>query len=410
MNVRQRSVLPQATPVKEKEAQVGTSGNLKANKKEFASSFSPNHEPARSTVQSWLQIVVFCLFSLVVFYVGYWGWSHEPPIVKKDAPKKEFSAERAVMTVTTLADEIGFRIVGTKSLETAQEFIYSRLQILSEEAKRRGFTLELDIQKVSGTYDVNLPALGEVTITTAYSNIKNIVARLSGPVCEFEDYSLNDRLNTSFLDSSDLANPLSLLINSHLDSAVGSPGASDAAAPCGVMLELINNIIHMPPSFLRRPIVFLLNGAEETLLDGAHGFLMQHRWSKNIGALVNLESSGSGGLELLFRCGPRNAWLARAYAKGAKYPHASAVAQDIFEREWVPAETDFRVFWELGKIPGIDIANYVNGQTYHTSRDAIDRVTLGFLQHMGSNVLGIIKELVGRPDALGRSRTTDSYL
>ncbi|GJQ12750.1 hypothetical protein GpartN1_g4541.t1 [Galdieria partita] len=371
-----------------------------------------SHGTRQTDLYSWLSVAAFSLFTFLIYSLGYWGWAHEPSIVKATSPNGEFSAERAFSTVQVLADEIGFRIVGTKGLETAQEYILQQLELLSKEAKRRGFSLEVEVQKVSGNYDVKLPALGEVTISTSYTNIKNIVARLSGPACQrwvdSHYCSLTD--NNFRAENVNCTQPLSLLVNSHVDSAVGSPGASDAAAPCGVILELMNNLIHMHPSHLRRPIVFLLNGAEETLLDGAHAFLMKHRWSRNIGALVNLESSGSGGLELLFRCGPRNAWLAKAYAKSAKYPHASAVAQDIFERELVPAETDFRVFWELGGIPGMDLANYVNGQTYHTSRDALDRVTPGFLQHMGSNALEIIKELVGPHDALGKSKTSDSYL
>ncbi|GJD11893.1 Endoplasmic reticulum metallopeptidase 1 [Galdieria sulphuraria] len=360
----------------------------------------------------WFSVATFSLFAFLVYSLGYWGWSHEPAIVKATSPNSEFSAERAFATVQVLADEIGFRVVGTKGLESAQEYTLQQLELLSREARRRGFSLEVEVQKVSGNYDVKLPALGEVTISTSYTNIKNIVARLSGPACErwIDNHSCSMTDNNFLAENANCTQPLSLLVNSHLDSAVGSPGASDAAAPCGVILELINNLIHMQPAHLRRPIVFLLNGAEETLLDGAHGFLTKHRWSRNVGALVNLESSGSGGLELLFRCGPRNAWLAKAYAKSVKYPHASAVAQDIFERELVPAETDFRVFWELGGIPGVDLANYVNGQTYHTSRDAVDRVTSGFLQHMGSNALEIIKELVGPHDALGKSKTSDSYL
>lgn len=324
----------------------------------------PTLETRHSNLYSWLNVAVFFLFVVLIYYIGYWGWAHEPAIVKASSPRSEFSSERALSTVQVLADEIGFRIVGTKGLETAQEYILQQLEHLSKEAKRRGFSLEVEMQKVSGHYDVNLPALGEVTISTSYTNIKNIVARLSGPACEqlVENKYCSMTSNNFQGENANCTQPLSLLVNSHVDSAVGSPGASDAAAPCGVILELIDNLIHMSPHELVRPVIFLLNGAEETLLDGAHGFLMKHRWSRNIGALLNLESSGSGGLELLFRCGPRNAWLAKAYAKSVKYPHASAVAQDIFERELVPAETDFRVFWELGGIPGIDLANYVNGQ------------------------------------------------
>ena len=50
-------------------------------------------------------------------------------------------------------------------------------------------------------------------------------------------------------------------------------GASDCATPVGVMLETARVFIADPDIKLVAPVVFLFNGAEETLSQAAHGFM-----------------------------------------------------------------------------------------------------------------------------------------
>ena len=50
-------------------------------------------------------------------------------------------------------------------------------------------------------------------------------------------------------------------------------GASDCATPVGVMLEAARTFIANPDIRLTAPIIFLFNGAEETLSQAAHGFM-----------------------------------------------------------------------------------------------------------------------------------------
>ena len=37
-----------------------------------------------------------------------------------------------------------------------------------------------------------------------------------------------------------------VLINTHFDSSLGTPGAMDTATPIGVMLEMVRNLLHRP--------------------------------------------------------------------------------------------------------------------------------------------------------------------
>ncbi len=56
-----------------------------------------------------------------------------------------------------------------------------------------------------------------------------------------------------------------LLVASHFDAGLGSPGASDAASCIGVMLEMARALAADGNSTLAAPVVFLFNGGEETL-------------------------------------------------------------------------------------------------------------------------------------------------
>lgn len=40
----------------------------------------------------------------------------------------------------------------------------------------------------------------------------------------------------------------------------------------------------------------LMTGYLFTMFQGAHGFMKTHKWSDTIGAFINIEASGTGGL------------------------------------------------------------------------------------------------------------------
>ena len=80
---------------------------------------------------------------------------------------------------------------------------------------------------------------------------------------------------------------------------------------------------------------------------GAHAFIMQHRWAKQVAAVVNLEALGSGGREFVFQCNSHR--MISAYGKYAPFPFGSSAGDDIFK--WVVSEsaaTDFRTFLKYG--------------------------------------------------------------
>lgn len=104
----------------------------------------------------------------------------------------------------------------------------------------------------------------------------------------------------------------SLLINSHFDTVPVSTGAGDAGCMIVVMLETLR-VLSQSTEPLQHSIIFLFNGAEENKLQGAHGFITQHGWAETVRAVINLDSAGNGGKEVMFQAGPGHPWLLKVY-------------------------------------------------------------------------------------------------
>ncbi|RUO97088.1 hypothetical protein BC936DRAFT_141000 [Jimgerdemannia flammicorona] len=215
-----------------------------------------------------------------------------------------------------------------------------------------------------------------------YTNVTNVIVRLTCPGGADNSCSRN-----------------SILLNSHFDTTLASPGAADDAAGIAVMLEAIRVLSLEGWEERRNGVVFLFNGAEETLQDATHAFITNHELKDSIRAVINLEACGTTGREILFQANSRE--MIEAY-KRVPYPHGTVMvrdlANDVFRTGLVLSDTDFRQFVHYGNLTGLDMALYKNSYLYHTHLDQPGNMEPGALQHMGENTLALIEYLTNEGD------------
>ncbi|CAA6664062.1 unnamed protein product [Spirodela intermedia] len=307
-----------------------------------------------------------CLVGLAILYgvMSYVAYNvvyvrHVRPL-GVDAPPDRFSEARAIEHVRYLTVDIDGR----------QVYIKNQLEMMKERAGP-GYRLDIDEMSVSGSF--NMMFLRH-SLSLGYRNHTNILFRISSEVSNYTEPAV--------------------LVNGHFDSPLGSPGAGDCGSCVASMLELVRVILDsswIPP----QPIIFLFNGAEEIFLLGSHGFMKTHEWANSLGAFINVEASGSGGLDLVCQSGP-GSWPSLVYAQSAVYPMAQSAAQDVFGI--IPGDTDFRIFAkDFGKIPGLDIIFVLGGYYYHTSHDTLERLMPGSIQARGENLYALVKAFTASP-------------
>ncbi|BFZ17006.1 hypothetical protein BsWGS_20045 [Bradybaena similaris] len=283
---------------------------------------------------------------------SYNSWPHE---------FREETARRFLEQITSF----GPRVSGSEAHVKAEQYI---LEVINEinASKVCHNNMEVSLQTVSGALIVDFSSSWMEQFTSVYQNLKNIVVRVSPP----------QGANSS------------LLVKCHYDTVVDSPGAADAAS-CSVMLEILRAMSHSRVNIMHN-IIFLFNGAEENMAQTSHGFITKHPWAPTVRAFIKLDLAGAGGWEIVFQTGPGNPWLIKAYIEAAPHPHASVLGQEIFQTGVIPADIDFRIFRDYGKIPGIRVAHTKNGYVCHSRNDLSQFIPAGCMQREGENMMATI--------------------
>ncbi|KAH8254508.1 hypothetical protein KR032_010604, partial [Drosophila birchii] len=335
---------------------------------EIGSASSKNAKKQEQNIRGpWYLVSGFLLFWALLFFAVVHPLFYRLPtgLTIEDAGKGLFIAERAQNNLYSFV-QIGTKVVGSDGNENKTvDYLWSLVMEIKANALEDFFDVEVDLQVGSGAYI-------HWTMVNQYQGVQNIVVKLSPKNCTSETY---------------------LLVNSHFDSKPTSPSAGDDGEMVVVLLEVLRVISTTKQTF-KHPIVFLFNGAEENPLQGSDLFVTQHPYAKKSTVLLNCDSAGGGGREIVFQSGPYQAWLMNeVYKTYAKHPFANSMAEEIFQTKILPSDTDFGVIIKNGTIVGLDIAQLINGYYYHTKYDRFENIPRGSIQNTGENMLSLVRAL-----------------
>ncbi len=194
-----------------------------------------------ASFSTWWSVLILAYLVLVFLLVVYMDQRLPAPLTAKDAAANPdaFIEERARNYLKQLT-RVGPRPAGSYENEVLTvDFLKRELAAISARAKPF-HRLTVDVQKPRGSF--NLAFVDG--LTHHYRNIQNVVVKM-----ESGKHGASD----------------ALLVNCHFDSVPQSPGASDDAVSCAIMLEILDVLVQSDLPF-RHNLIFLFNGAEENLL------------------------------------------------------------------------------------------------------------------------------------------------
>ncbi|KAF9454480.1 hypothetical protein P691DRAFT_692720 [Macrolepiota fuliginosa MF-IS2] len=293
-----------------------------------------------------------------------------------------------------LSEDIGFRTVGTFEHALADTWMVQQAEEMQRECERvvseTGRKLECEVWHQQGSGSHRFDMMGKRLYKT-YVNLTNIIVRVS--------------------DGTPTGKEHAILVNSHLDSTLPSPGAADDGLAVGVMLDCMRVMVNTPDWSPKHAIIFLFNHAEESLQDGSHLFSTQHPIAPTVRAVINLEAAGTTGRELLFQATSEQ--MIQAYSHVPR-PFGTVFANDVFSSGILLSDTDFRQFEYYLNVTGLDMAVVGNSYLYHMRKDLVENIEPGVAQHMAENTLALLRFLSSEVSPLpkltaGYTRPTTVY-
>ncbi|KAI8338731.1 hypothetical protein BC941DRAFT_460874 [Chlamydoabsidia padenii] len=343
-------------------------------------------------VWSWIRLIGYCC--IAVMLSTHLHYRLPTPKTHRGVDPKtglaEFSERNAIETISYLSDTLGYRIVGTVEEAQSADYLKNMIYDYKQTAANIPGAPKFDvwIQQETGSHRFDIM---DHMVLKAYTNITNIIVRLSCP-------QIHDMPGVRSCEEN------AILVNSHFDTTLGSPGATDDGSGTAVMLDIIRVLSQRDWTGYKNSIVFLFNGAEETLQDASHAFITMHDLKDSIKSVVNIDACGTTGREILFQANSRE--MIEAY-KQAPYPHGTVLANDVFRTGLILSDTDFRQFVQYGNLTGIDMAVYKNSYLYHTHLDITKHLEPGSMQHLGENTLAIVDHLAKNTSLIGIVPTSE---
>lgn len=193
-----------------------------------------------------------------------------------------------------------------------------------------------------------------------------------------------------------------IMLCAHIDSAPGSPGASDDGFGVAILLEAAAALGN--GSWPGRDIILLFTDAEESGLLGARQFASNHPWHSKVGPVINVDNRGNSGPSILYDLCGDSADLLQACAPALGPVVGSSLYAEIAAR--MPNSSDLAVFREAG-MSGMNFALVGGHEHYHAATDTWNEADLSSLQHQGTVALASMQALAmhraDTPKAEGRA-------
>ena len=284
-----------------------------------------------------------------------------PGPASASAPAGEFSAGRAMADV----EAIGATPHPTGSAENAKvrAYLVERLNSLGFEVTEVDGPLDdYSAKRLAGWSGDKGPP----------PRLTNIIARMPGT-----DSSLP-----------------AVAMMAHHDTVWGSPGAADDTAGVAAILEAARAIVATGQT--ERDVYVIFTDGEELGLSGAAQFFASNPAADRIGAVINLEARGGGGIANLFQLSPNNGAAAKLYAEVVSRPATSSLAAFLYSV--LPNDTDLSETLRRGGYVAYNIAFIGRPELYHSPMATPARLDQGSLQHMGDQTLALARSLAVSPD------------
>jgi hypothetical protein len=278
--------------------------------------------------------------------------SQEPPAARGlDAPAPEFSSGRARQHVEAIAARP--RPAGSRAIAEVRAYLERTIDAMG---------------------CARMTQIGNVTARNgAQIEVANVTARIKG--------SGNPDLKA-------------VLLVAHYDSVPAAPGAGDDGSGTAALLETIRALKAGP--LPKRDIVVLFTDAEEIGLFGAKMFVGGpqggvgdgHPWMKDVGLVLNFESSGSHGPSVLFETSEQNGWLIREFARADPIAIGNSLAPTVYRL--TGGSTDMNSLFAAG-LPGLNFVFFEGKECYHTPADTPANLDDRSLQHQGMHALALAR-------------------
>ncbi|SRR6266568_2937576 len=320
--------------------------------KKRGSPTEPAPKPSGVTVVSLLAKLGPRLLLLLVLALSTWlGFAQftPPAVVPANAPATEFSAERAMTELRTIAQKP--HPMGSPASAEVRTYLIQQIRAM-------GLTPEVQTTTVIQHW----PDHDNYWVATVH----NVVVRLKGT-----------------------ANTQAILLDAHYDSAATGPGASDNGAAVVTLLETMRALTAGPP--LKNDIIFVFADGEERMDVGAHAFATQHPWMQEVGLALNFEAMGTRGATELFDSSPQDGWLITEFLKAAPYPLANSFMVNLFKAfSATQMGMDLQEYLDRGSA-GLDFVYTGDLPAYHTMRDNVQVIDAHSIQHDGSYALSLVR-------------------